>query len=68
MHRGELLQPIHVAALLADAQVLASLLRLGVEPMERTSRGRTAWQIATAADDDASHWQVLDLLEPCQVL
>ncbi|CAE7202188.1 unnamed protein product [Symbiodinium natans] len=55
--------PIHKAAKLGDHEMLRLLLQAKADPLQKTSRGRTAAEIAEAADRDGSHQYVLHLLQ-----
>ncbi|CAJ1332125.1 unnamed protein product, partial [Effrenium voratum] len=58
----ETMWPIHVAAKLGDAELLRLLLLEGATLDQRTSAGRTAEDIARAADRNGSHQEVVALL------
>ena len=65
----EKIYPIHEAAHQGDSLVLLLCLRQGVDPFQRTSRGRTALELALAANVDGSHKEViLALTEPPETL
>ena len=50
--RPESMRPIHVAAKLGHERIVKSLLMARADPKLKTSRGRTALQIARKADKD----------------
>ncbi|CAE7654967.1 ndor1 [Symbiodinium sp. CCMP2456] len=58
----EAVYPIHEAARLGDASLIRLLLLANVDPEQRTSKGRSAADIARAADKSGSHIEVLDML------
>ena len=58
----EMLYPIHVAARLGDAQMVRLLMQAGADVGQKTSKGRTAADLAREHDASGSHWDVLDLL------
>ena len=58
----EVLYPIHVAAMLGDAQMVRLLMQAGADLKQRTSKGRTAADLAFEKDVSGSHRDVLDLL------
>mmetsp|Transcript_11506 Transcript_11506/g.27141 ORF Transcript_11506/g.27141 Transcript_11506/m.27141 type:complete len:160 (+) Transcript_11506:30-509(+) len=55
--------PIHVAAQNGDYQALRGLLAAGAEPSRRTSKNRTALDLAKSRDRFGSHRKVIELLE-----
>ena len=55
--------PVHAAAVLGDREVLRLLLRAGASCDQRSSRGRTALQMAQQADKEGSHAAVIGLLQ-----
>mmetsp|Transcript_44617 Transcript_44617/g.83325 ORF Transcript_44617/g.83325 Transcript_44617/m.83325 type:complete len:173 (-) Transcript_44617:65-583(-) len=61
--RKESMYPIHVAAQMGNRNVVRQLLSEGAEPEQKTSKGRTALDIAQAANDGGSHLEVLVLLQ-----
>ena len=54
--------PIHVAASLGDAQMVRLLMQAGADVGQKTSKGRTAADLAREHDASGSHRDVLDLL------
>ena len=58
----EALYPIHVAASLGDAQMVRLLAKAGADFQQRTSKGRTAIELAMERDSAGSHRDTLDLL------
>ncbi|CAE7537939.1 ndor1 [Symbiodinium necroappetens] len=58
----EVVYPIHEAARLGDASLMRLLLLANVDPEQRTSKGRSAADIARAEDKSGSHTEVLDML------
>ncbi|CAE7309234.1 MRL1 [Symbiodinium natans] len=58
----EAIYPIHRAAQLGHHRMVRELLRLGADPEVRTSRGRTAYDLAAQENKFNSHGMVLDLL------
>ncbi|OLQ13168.1 Caskin-2 [Symbiodinium microadriaticum] len=58
----ELVYPIHVAAALGDAYIVRLLLKAGADLKQKTSRGRTAADIAAQEDRYGSHREVLELV------
>ncbi|CAK9040368.1 unnamed protein product [Durusdinium trenchii] len=61
--RSEKLYPVHVAAMLGDADMLHFLLEAGADPEQRTSKGRSALECAFDANLDGSHHCIFDLLQ-----
>ncbi|CAE7471493.1 unnamed protein product, partial [Symbiodinium sp. KB8] len=61
--RKETLYPLHVAAKLGDGAMVRALLEEGADPEQRSSKGRTAEDLARQEDRDGSHVEVLVLLE-----
>mmetsp|Transcript_70768 Transcript_70768/g.166044 ORF Transcript_70768/g.166044 Transcript_70768/m.166044 type:complete len:272 (+) Transcript_70768:43-858(+) len=59
----EMLYPIHHAAQRGNHILIEHFLREGVNKDQLTSRGRTACQIAEAADHQGSHTMVIALLK-----
>ena len=60
---------IHAAAREGDCLMLLLALRHGADPLQTTSRGRTALQLALAADAKGAHREVINLLsKPPQTL
>ncbi|CAE7198121.1 unnamed protein product [Symbiodinium sp. CCMP2592] len=55
--------PIHEAARTGDHDMLHILLQAKADPLQKTSRGHTAVDIAKAANSGGSHLQVLHLLQ-----
>mmetsp|Transcript_18550 Transcript_18550/g.43625 ORF Transcript_18550/g.43625 Transcript_18550/m.43625 type:complete len:146 (-) Transcript_18550:188-625(-) len=51
---GESVYPIHVAARLCDDKIIRALLAEGADPMQRTSRGRTAEDFAQKGRGDST--------------
>mmetsp|Transcript_7027 Transcript_7027/g.16649 ORF Transcript_7027/g.16649 Transcript_7027/m.16649 type:complete len:180 (-) Transcript_7027:73-612(-) len=58
----ELVYPIHVAAATGDADMVRLLLKHGADAKQKTSLGRTAFDIATEEDRLGSHRDVLELV------
>lgn len=58
----ELVYPIHVAAETGDADMVRLLLKKGADPKQKTSLGRTAFDIASEQDRLGSHRDVLELV------
>merc|ERR1712113_676630 len=54
--------PLHAAADVGDAQMVAMLLKEGADPTLQTSVGKTALNIAEDRDRDGSHDAVVRLL------
>jgi len=61
--KEETFWPIHVAARLGDAEIVRLLLAAGAEPKQRTSKGRTATDLALEADFFGSHRAVFQTME-----
>ncbi|OLQ00872.1 hypothetical protein AK812_SmicGene16414 [Symbiodinium microadriaticum] len=61
--RPECTCPIHVAAKLGHETVVKSLLMARADPKRKTSRGRTALEIARKADVNGSHRETVEALE-----
>ena len=60
---------IHAAAREGDCLMLILALRHGVDPLQKTSHGRTALQLALAANSEGSHGEVISVLsKPLQTL
>ena len=55
--------PIHQAALMGDPELVHLLLQAKADPLQKTSRGYTAADVAKAADRSGSHRQVMELLQ-----
>ncbi|CAE7843435.1 unnamed protein product, partial [Symbiodinium microadriaticum] len=51
----ETLYPLHFAALGGSLCLVRELLKLGADPHQKTSRGRTALDVAIDADNSGSH-------------
>eukprot|EP00439_Symbiodinium_sp_Y106_P053693 s23_g7.t1 len=58
----ELVYPIHVAAAVGNAEIVRLLLKAGADLAQKTSRGRTAADIAAQEDRYGSHREVLELV------
>ncbi|CAJ1352467.1 unnamed protein product [Effrenium voratum] len=58
----ERLFPLHIAARNGDKDMVRILLAAGADSEQKTSRGRTAADLARHADKDRSHQDVLALL------
>ncbi|CAE7224091.1 unnamed protein product [Symbiodinium sp. CCMP2592] len=63
LFRPESMCAIHVAAKLGHDVIIKTLLIARADPKRKTSRGRTALQIAQKADVDGSHREALEALE-----
>lgn len=61
--RPEVLYPVHVAAQQGDHVMLRMLCSEGADLEQKTSKGRSTWDIAKEADRFGSHQQVLGLLD-----
>ena len=59
---GEVVYPIHEAARIGNARIVRLLLQANADPAQRTSKGRSAAEIARGADQFGSHAEVLDML------
>ncbi|CAE7542197.1 unnamed protein product [Symbiodinium sp. CCMP2592] len=59
---SESVYPLHVAAQKGDAHMVQELLRERADPDKRTSTGRTALDMANAANQFGSHRMVLEIL------
>ena len=55
--------PIHKAAMLGDPEMVRLLLQAKADPLQKTSRGHTAADVAKAADRGGSHQYALHLLQ-----
>ncbi|CAE7604465.1 unnamed protein product [Symbiodinium sp. CCMP2456] len=66
LRRPESMCPIHVAAKHGHAKIVKSLLMARADPKRKTSRGRTALEIARKADVDGSHREAVEALEIAQ--
>ncbi|CAE7645903.1 unnamed protein product, partial [Symbiodinium necroappetens] len=64
--RPESMRPIHVAAKLGHMRIVKSLLLARADPKQKTSRGRTALQIARKADKEGSHRETVEVLEAAE--
>ena len=65
----EKIYPIHEAAHQGDSLMLLLCLRQGVDPFQRTSRGRTALELGLDAEQWGSHNDVINALtEPPETL
>lgn len=62
----ECMYPIHVAAQLADTYTLRMLLEMGVDPQTGAKGGRTPMELAEEADQNGSHFRILQLLAETQ--
>mmetsp|Transcript_53764 Transcript_53764/g.126082 ORF Transcript_53764/g.126082 Transcript_53764/m.126082 type:complete len:161 (+) Transcript_53764:85-567(+) len=60
--RPECMCPLHVAAKLGHEKIVKSLLMARADPKRKTSRGRTALEIARKADVDGSHHETVEAL------
>ncbi|CAE7208158.1 unnamed protein product [Symbiodinium sp. CCMP2592] len=60
--RPECMCPLHVAAKLGHEKIVKSLLMARADPKRKTSRGRTALEIARKADVDGSHRETVEAL------
>ncbi|CAK9089531.1 unnamed protein product [Durusdinium trenchii] len=58
----EQFQPIHLAAHLGDHQALCFLLLDGADVEQKTSKGKSALDLAQAANQQGSHDQVISML------
>eukprot|EP00435_Cladocopium_sp_Y103_P006339 s1959_g2.t1 len=58
----ELIYPIHLAAATGDQTLVLMLLAENADPLQRTSRGRTAMDVAQAADQEGTRRDVVFLL------
>ncbi|CAK9018763.1 unnamed protein product [Durusdinium trenchii] len=58
----EQFQPIHLAAHLGDHQALCFLLLDGADVQQKTSKGKSASDLAQAANQQGSHNQVISML------
>ncbi|CAE7654526.1 nipblb, partial [Symbiodinium pilosum] len=61
--KEETVWPIHVAARLGDAEIVRLLLSAGADPKQRSSKGRTATDMALEADFFGSHKAVFQTME-----
>ena len=61
--RPEVLYPVQVAAQQGDHVMLRMLCSEGADLEQKTSKGRSTWDIAKEADRFGSHQQVLGLLD-----
>ena len=59
---SESVYPLHMAAQQGDAHMVQELLRERADPEKRSSSGRTAMDMAHAADHFGSHCAVLEIL------
>lgn len=59
---SETVYPIHVAARLADVEVVRLLLKERADPWQKTSAGRSPVEIACESDKFGSHREVCDIL------
>ncbi|OLQ10098.1 hypothetical protein AK812_SmicGene6246 [Symbiodinium microadriaticum] len=60
--KAEVIYPIHFAAKQGDVRLVRQLLAAGADPLQKTSRGRTALQIAKKCNRKGSHTEVEELL------
>eukprot|EP00439_Symbiodinium_sp_Y106_P011537 s710_g1.t1 len=58
----ETFYPLHFAALGGCLGLVRELLKLGADPHQKTSRGRTALDVAIDADNCGSHRMVVEFL------
>ncbi|CAK9016827.1 unnamed protein product [Durusdinium trenchii] len=58
----ETFYPVHLAALLGDATLMRLLLQHGANVQQRSSLGRSAWEMAVQKNVHGSHDEVLLLL------
>ncbi|CAE7037119.1 unnamed protein product [Symbiodinium sp. CCMP2456] len=64
--RPESMRPIHVAAKLGHERIVKCLLLARADPKTKTSRGRTALQIARKANKEGSHRETVEVLEAAE--
>ncbi|CAK9021950.1 unnamed protein product [Durusdinium trenchii] len=68
LFRPEVFYPIHEAARQGEADLVRQMLRLGADPQQKSSKGRTPKELALSANQEDSHAMVLMLLDGVQVL
>lgn len=62
LRKTEEVYPIHIAAKHGSHLMIRLLCSEGADPLQKTSRGRTALQLAREVDMFGSHREVIDLL------
>lgn len=61
-HAVTMTSPLHVAVVKRDAEMVALLLRVGADPLQKNLLGHTPQQLAQRSNRRGSHERILDML------